>query len=171
MKLHELSDNPGATKSRKRIGRGPGSGMGKTGGRGVKGQTSRSGVAIKGYEGGQMPIHRRLPKRGFVSLNKKNFAVVNLQTLQRALDRGAIRAGALVDENALVAAGVVRRALDGVRLLAKGELSVALTIEVAGASQAAIAAVEKAGGKVEVVDVVAKRRATDRTAREAAAQA
>ena len=172
MKLHELRDNPGATKKRMRIGRGPGSGKGKTGGRGIKGQTSRSGVAIKGREGGQMPIHMRLPKRGFNALNPRQFAVINLDTLQKALDRGAIAAGATLDEEALVSAGVIRRALDGVRLLARGELNAALSLEVAGASKAAVAAVEKAGGKVDVIDVVAKRRAAARAAKaEAAAEA
>lgn len=165
MKLHEIADNAGATKSRKRVGRGPGSGIGKTGGRGIKGQKSRSGVAIKGFEGGQMPIHRRLPKRGFHNPNAQSFAVINLGTLQSALDRGALEAGAVIDENVLVASGVVRRVLDGVRLLAKGELNAAVTVEVAGASKAAIAAVEKAGGKVDVVDVVAKRRAAARAAK------
>ena len=169
MKLHEIADNAGATKSRKRIGRGPGSGTGKTGGRGIKGQTSRSGVAIKGFEGGQMPIHRRLPKRGFNNPNAKRFAVINLKTLQEAIDRGAIKAADAQDENSLVAAGVIRRPLDGVRLLAKGELNAAVTIEVAGASKAAVEAVEKAGGKVDIVDVVAKRRAADRAAKEASA--
>ncbi len=168
MKLHELSDNPGATKPRKRVGRGPGSGTGKTGGRGIKGQTSRSGVAINGFEGGQMPIHRRLPKRGFNNINSKSFAIINLKTLQEAVDRGVIAAGASVDETSLVAAGIVRRVLDGVRLLAKGELNTALTIEVAGASKAAIEAVEKAGGKVEVIDIVAKRRETARASKAAA---
>jgi large subunit ribosomal protein L15 len=165
MKLHELRDNPGATKSKKRVGRGPGSGKGKTAGRGIKGQTSRSGVAINGYEGGQMPLHRRLPKRGFNSLNPKHYAVVNLQTLEAAYERGALRDGETITEDTLVASGVVRRALDGVRLLAKGELTRAVTIEVAGASAAAVAAVEKLGGKVEVVDIVAKRRAAARAAR------
>ena len=169
MKLHELADNPGATKKRKRVGRGPGSGTGKTGGRGIKGQKSRSGVAIKGFEGGQMPIHRRLPKRGFNNPNAKRFAVINLKTLQEAIDRGAIKAADAQDENSLVAAGVIRRPLDGVRLLAKGELNAAVTIEVAGASKAAVEAVEKAGGKVDIVDVVAKRRAADRAAKEASA--
>ena len=172
MKLHELRDNPGATKKRMRIGRGPGSGKGKTGGRGIKGQTSRSGVAIKGREGGQMPIHMRLPKRGFNALNPRQFAVINLDTLQKAIDRGAIAAGATLDEEALVSAGVIRRALDGVRLLARGELTAALSLEVAGASKAAVAAVEKAGGKVDVIDVVAKRRAAARVAKaEAVAEA
>jgi large subunit ribosomal protein L15 len=165
MKLHELSDNPGATKKRMRIGRGPGSGKGKIGGRGIKGQTSRSGVAINGREGGQMPIHMRMPKRGFNALNPKSFAVINLDTLQKALDRGAIEAGATLDESVLVAAGVIRRPLDGVRLLARGELSAALTLEVAGASKAAVEAVEKAGGKVDVIDIVAKRRAAARAAK------
>ena len=170
MKLHELADNPGATKKRKRIGRGPGSGTGKTGGRGIKGQTSRSGVAINGFEGGQMPIHRRLPKRGFHNINSKSFAIVNLKTLQDALDRGSIQPGASLDEAALIAAGVIRRPLDGVRLLAKGELSAALTLTVAGASKAAVEAVEKAGGKVEIVDVVAARREAARAAKAAAAE-
>ncbi len=170
MKLHELADNPGATKARKRVGRGPGSGKGKTAGRGIKGQTSRSGVAINGFEGGQMPIHRRLPKRGFHSPNRKNFAIINLKTLQDALDRGAIASGAALDETALVAAGVIRRALDGVRLLAKGELSAPLTLSVAGASKTAVEAVEKAGGKVEIVDVVAVRRAAARAAKPASAE-
>lgn len=167
MKLHELADNPGATKPRKRVGRGPGSGLGKTAGRGVKGQTSRSGVAINGFEGGQMPIHRRLPKRGFSNINGRKFAIVNLKTLQDAIDRGAIQAKAELDETALVAAGIIRRPLDGVRLLAKGELTAALTLSVAGASKAAIEAVEKAGGKVEIVDVVALRRAVRREAKAA----
>ncbi|MFN3261047.1 MAG: 50S ribosomal protein L15 [Pikeienuella sp.] len=170
MKLYELADNPGATKKRKRVGRGPGSGIGKTGGRGIKGQTSRSGVAINGFEGGQMPIHRRLPKRGFHNINRKSFAIVNLKTLQDALDRGAIQAGAALDEATLVAAGVIRRPLDGIRLLAKGELSTALTLTVAGASKAAVEAVEKAGGKVEIIDVVAARREAARAAKAAAAE-
>ena len=165
MKLHELRDNAGATKKRLRIGRGPGSGKGKTGGRGFKGQTSRSGVAIKGREGGQMPIHMRMPKRGFNALNPKSFAVINLDTLQKAVDRGALQPGASLDEEALVDAGVIRRARDGVRLLARGELSVPLTLEVAGASKAAVEAIEKAGGKVDVIDVVAKRRAAARAAK------
>jgi len=138
MKLHELADNPGATKRRKRIGRGPGSGTGKTGGRGIKGQKSRSGVAIKGFEGGQMPIYRRLPKRGFNNPNAQKFAVINLKTLQDALDRGALDGKGTIDENVLVASGIVRRVLDGVRLLAKGELKTGLSLEVAGASKAAV---------------------------------
>ena len=118
MKLNELRDNPGATKPKKRVGRGPGSGTGKMGGRGIKGQKSRSGVAINGYEGGQMPLYQRLPKRGFNNINAKNFAVINLKTLSEALERGAIDGKGVIDENVLVDAGVVRRALDGVRLLA-----------------------------------------------------
>jgi large subunit ribosomal protein L15 len=165
MKLHDLRDNAGATKKRFRVGRGPGSGKGKTAGRGIKGQTSRSGVAIKGREGGQMPIHMRLPKRGFNSLNPRNFAVINLDTLQKAVDRGAIQPGAIIDEMVLVETGVIRRALDGVRLLARGELTVPLTLEVAGASKAAIESVEKAGGKVDVIDVVAQRRSAARVAK------
>ncbi|MEL6794455.1 MAG: 50S ribosomal protein L15 [Pseudomonadota bacterium] len=165
MKLHELADNAGATKKRKRIGRGPGSGTGKTGGRGIKGQTSRSGVAIKGFEGGQMPIHRRLPKRGFNNINAKKYAVINLKTVQDALDRGALDGKGVIDENVLVETGVVRRALDGVRLLAKGEINAKVTLEVAGASKAAVEAVEKAGGKVDIVDVVAKRREAARAAK------
>jgi large subunit ribosomal protein L15 len=165
MKLNELRDNPGAAKSKKRIGRGPGSGKGKTGGRGIKGQSSRAGVAINGYEGGQMPIYRRLPKRGFTALNARRYAVINLATLQGALDRGALKADGVIDETVLVEAGVVRRALDGVKLLAKGELTAPVTLELAGASKAAVEAVEKAGGKVDIIDVTAKRRAADRAAR------
>ena len=148
MRLNELHDNEGATKRRMRVGRGPGSGKGKTGGRGIKGQTSRSGVAIKGFEGGQMPIHRRLPKRGFNNIFRKSFVVINLSTLQAAIDAGKIKAGESLDEAALVERGVVRRAKDGVRLLGRGELSAALTLSVAGASQAAVEAVQKAGGSV-----------------------
>ena len=147
MKLNELRDNPGAARGQKRIGRGPGSGKGKTGGRGIKGQKSRSGVAINGFEGGQMPIYRRLPKRGFSKPNRKEFAVINLGQLQRFIDAGSLAAGKL-DEDALVAAGVVRRKLDGVRLLAKGALTSALDLTLTGASKAAIEAVEKAGGSV-----------------------
>mgnify|MGYP005851565453 CR=1 FL=1 len=148
MKLNELADNPGATKKRKRIGRGPGSGTGKTGGRGIKGQKSRSGVAINAYEGGQMPLYRRLPKRGFNQPNRKEFAVINLGMLQKFVEAGRIDAAQPVTEESLVAAGVLRRARDGVRLLAKGEIAAPLAITVTGASAAAIEAVEKAGGSV-----------------------
>ena len=147
MKLHDLRDNPGAAKKRKRVGRGPGSGIGKMGGRGIKGQKSRSGVAINGYEGGQMPIYRRLPKRGFNPLNRKEFAVVNLDNLQKFIDAGKLDA-ANVTEEALVASGLVRRVRDGVRLLGRGELKQAVTATVSGASKSAIAAIEAAGGSV-----------------------
>ena len=150
MKLNELSDNQGATKARKRVGRGIGSGTGKTGGRGVKGQKSRSGVAIKGFEGGQMPIHRRLPKRGFNNIFSKNFAEVNLGRLQTAIDAGKLDAGKTIDAAALKAAGVVRRVKDGVRILGGGELKAKVSLDVAGASASAIAAVEKAGGSIKV---------------------
>jgi large subunit ribosomal protein L15 len=149
MKLNEIRDNPGAHYRAKRVGRGIGSGKGKTSGRGGKGQTARTGVAINGFEGGQTPLHRRLPKRGFSNkIFQKNFKVVNLGRLQQALDAKKLAAKGTIDGKALVAAGVLRRLGDGVRLLAKGEIKTAITIEVVGASQAAIAAVEKAGGKV-----------------------
>jgi len=150
MKLHELHDNPGATKRRKRIGRGPGSGMGKTGGRGLKGQKSRSGVAIKGFEGGQMPIYQRLPKRGFTKPNRKKFAVVNLGLIQKFVDAGKLDAKSAITEDALLESGLVRRKLDGVRVLAKGEITGKLNIEVTGASKPAVEAVEKAGGSLKV---------------------
>ena len=150
MKLHELADNPGATKPKKRIGRGPGSGTGKTGGRGIKGQKSRSGVSINGYEGGQMPLYMRLPKRGFNNINAKRHAVINLGILQKFIDAKKLDAKKPIDEAALVESGLVRRVRDGVRLLAKGELSAKIDLTVTGASAAAIAAVEKAGGKVTV---------------------
>ncbi|AHM03959.1 LSU ribosomal protein L15p (L27Ae) [Roseibacterium elongatum DSM 19469] len=148
MKLHELRDNPGATKTKKRVGRGPGSGKGKTAGRGIKGQKSRSGVAIAGYEGGQMPLYQRLPKRGFNKPNRKEFAVVNLGLIEKFVEAGKLDAGAEITEDALVASGLVRRKLDGVRVLAKGEVTSKLTITVTGASKAAVAAVEKAGGSL-----------------------
>lgn len=150
MKLNEIKDNPGATKDRIRVGRGIGSGKGKTSGRGVKGQKSRSGVSIKGFEGGQMPIYRRLPKRGFKNYFAKEFAVVNLDTLQKAVDAGKLSAGS-IDIDALVNAGVITKKLDGVRLLARGAITTGITISVNSASKAAIAAIEKAGGKVNLV--------------------
>ena len=150
MKLHEIRDNDGANRKKKRVARGPGSGKGKTAGRGIKGQTSRSGVALNGYEGGQMPLYRRLPKRGFTAPNAKEFAVVNLGQIQTFIDAGKLAEKAPVTEDALVAAGVVRRKLDGVRVLAKGELKAKLDITVAGASKTAIEAIEKAGGKITV---------------------
>ncbi|MBL4617882.1 MAG: 50S ribosomal protein L15 [Robiginitomaculum sp.] len=148
MRLNELVDNQGASRTAKRFGRGPGSGKGKTAGRGVKGQKSRSGVAIKGFEGGQMPLHMRLPKRGFNKPNRAKWAEVNLGRLQTAIDDKKIDAKKMIDAKVLVASGVIRRELDGVRLLAKGELKTKVEISVAGASAAAIAAVEKTGGKV-----------------------
>ena len=150
MKLHELSDNEGATKKRKRVGRGPGSGTGKMGGRGIKGQKSRSGVAINGYEGGQMPLYQRLPKRGFNKPNRKSYAVVNLGLIQKFIDAKKLDAKKDIDGAALVASGLVRRELDGIRVLAKGELTSKVTLNVAGASKSAIEAVEKAGGKLTV---------------------
>ncbi|WP_224823924.1 50S ribosomal protein L15 [Cognatishimia sp. MH4019] len=155
MKLNELRDNPGATKKRKRVGRGPGSGMGKTAGRGIKGQKSRSGVAINGYEGGQMPLYQRLPKRGFNSRNRKSYAVVNLQLLQKFIDAKKIDAKKAITEDVLVESGLVRRKLDGVRILAKGEITSKITLEVTGASKAAIEAVEKAGGSLTVTTAAA----------------
>ncbi|MFO1069458.1 MAG: 50S ribosomal protein L15 [Geminicoccaceae bacterium] len=153
MKLNELRDNPGARQERKRIGRGIGSGTGKTSGKGHKGAKARSSnPKPRFFEGGQMPIYRRLPKRGFTNIFKADYAVVNIGSLQKAVDDGKLDAAITVDGDVLRKAGLVRKARDGVRLLAKGELTAALTIEVAGASAAAIAAVEKAGGKVVVAD-------------------
>ncbi|MGR3549671.1 50S ribosomal protein L15 [Pseudooceanicola sp.] len=149
MKLHELSDNPGATKRRMRVGRGPGSGKGKMGGRGIKGQKSRSGVAIKGYEGGQMPLYQRLPKRGFNKPNRKEYAVINLGLIAKFIEAGKLDAGSIT-EDSLVASGAIRRKLDGIRVLAKGEIGTKVTIEVTGASKGAIEAVEKAGGSLKV---------------------
>jgi large subunit ribosomal protein L15 len=155
MKLHELHDNPGATKRKKRIGRGPGSGMGKTGGRGIKGQKSRSGVSIGGYEGGQMPLYQRLPKRGFNKPNRKAFAVVNLGLIQKFIDAKKLDAKTAITEDILVESGVVRRKLDGVRVLAKGEFSAKIDLQVTGASASAKQAVEKAGGSLQVTTAAA----------------
>jgi len=154
MKLNELSDNPGAVRGRKRVGRGIGSGTGKTGGRGVKGQSSRAGVAIKGFEGGQMPLHRRLPKRGFTNIFRKDFVEVSLDRIQTAIDAGRLDAGRTIDADALRAAGIIRRNRDGVRLLGGAEPKQKLNISVAGASRPAIAAVEKAGGSVTIAQAV-----------------
>jgi large subunit ribosomal protein L15 len=154
MKLNELRDNPGATKKAKRVGRGPGSGLGKTGGRGIKGQKSRSGVAIKAYEGGQMPLYQRLPKRGFNNINAKQYAVINLGILQKFIDAGKIDTNAPVDEDALVKSGLVRRKRDGVRLLAKGDLTASVNLTLTGASRAAVEAVEKAGGTLTTTSPV-----------------
>ena len=157
MRLNELSDNPGATKKRKRVGRGPGSGTGKTAGRGMKGQKSRSGVAIKGFEGGQMPLHRRLPKRGFNNINSKRHAVVNLGNIQAFIDAGKLDAKATIDEAALLNSGLVRRVRDGVRILGRGEVtSKGLNIVVTGASKSAVEAVAAAGGTLTVEAPVAE---------------
>ena len=156
MKLNELSDNPGAVKGRTRVGRGVGSGKGKTGGRGVKGQKSRSGVAINGFEGGQMPIYMRMPKRGFKAPNAKKYTWVNLGRIAKAIESGQIDGKAEVTEETLVASGVLRRSRDGVRLLAKGDAPKGLNITVTGASKAAIEAVKSAGGNVTVTAPVAE---------------
>ncbi|MEQ5774841.1 MULTISPECIES: 50S ribosomal protein L15 [unclassified Thalassospira] len=161
MKLNELADNPGARKARTRVGRGIGSGKGKTSGAGQKGQKSRSGVAIYGFEGGQMPIYRRLPKRGFKNPFRKEYGVVNLGTLQTAVDNGVLEEGANVTIAILVEKGLARPQKDGLRLLAKGELKAKLAIEITGASKSAIEAVEKAGGSVTVL---APAAAADETA-------
>ncbi|MEQ9040145.1 MAG: 50S ribosomal protein L15 [Silicimonas sp.] len=153
MKLNELRDNAGASKKAKRIGRGPGSGKGKTAGRGIKGQKSRSGVAINGYEGGQMPLYQRLPKRGFNKPNRKAFAVVNLGLIQKFIDEGKL--GLEITETELVDSGLVRRKKDGIRVLAKGDFSAKATIAVTGASKSAIEAVEKAGGSLTVTSASA----------------
>ena len=150
MKLNELRDNPGAAKKKFRVGRGPGSGKGKTAGRGIKGQGSRSGVALGGYEGGQMPLYRRLPKRGFNKPNQKHFAVINLGILQKFIDDKKIDIKGDITEDVLIASGLVRRKLDGIRVLAKGELTAKVKLVVAGASKSAIEAVEKAGGSLTI---------------------
>jgi large subunit ribosomal protein L15 len=148
MKLNEIRENDGATRNRKRVGRGIGSGRGKTSGSGHKGQKARSGVAIKGFEGGQMPIHRRLPKRGFNNIFRKDYVEVNIGRIQTAIDAGKLDSKKSVDAAMLVEAGVILKARDGVRILAKGELKAKVELHAAGASQSAIAAVEKAGGKI-----------------------
>ena len=150
MKLNQIADNAGARKRRMRVGRGIGSGKGKTAGRGVKGQKSRTGVAIKGFEGGQMPLYRRIPKRGFRPPHQKAWQVVNLGALQKAIDENKIDTGQPIDATAMQAAGLFKKALDGVRLLGKGEIKTKIEVKVAGASASAIAAVEKAGGTVEL---------------------
>jgi large subunit ribosomal protein L15 len=152
MRLNELKDNPGSRKVRVRIGRGIGSGMGKTGGRGGKGQTARAGVRLGGFEGGQMPLHRRLPKRGFNKRNRKEFNEINLGRLQAAVDAKLIDAGKPVDAAALLAAGLIRRTLDGVRLLGEGELKTKLALTVDHASAKAKAAVEQAGGSIALIE-------------------
>lgn len=168
MRLNELKDNEGARKFRVRVGRGIGSGVGKTAGRGGKGQTARTGVALNGFEGGQMPLHRRLPKRGFNKWRRKDFNVLNICELQAAVDRGALEAGKPIDIAALVTAGVLRRPKDGLRLLGDGELKARVEITVNHASAAAKAAVESAGGKVNIIEKkvlpadIAKREKTAR---------
>ena len=151
MKLNEISDKPGARRARMRVGRGIGSGKGKTGGRGGKGQTARAGVRIKGFEGGQMPLHRRLPKRGFNNIFARELNVVNLDRIQAAIDRGALDGKDTIDIETLVRGGVVRRAKGGVRLLGRGEIKAALQFSVHSASKSAVAAVEKAGGSVSIL--------------------
>jgi len=155
MKLNELHDNPGSSKTKKRVARGPGSGKGKMGGRGIKGQKSRSGVAINAYEGGQMPLYRRLPKRGFSKPNRKEWAVVNLGAIAKFIEAGKLDPKAEINEDILVASGLVRRKLDGVRVLAKGEIAQKVMLVVSGASKAAVEAVEKAGGSLKTAEPAA----------------
>ena len=183
MKLNEIRDNKGARKSRVRVGRGIGSGLGKTAGRGQKGQTSRSGVSIFGFEGGQMPLHMRLPKRGFNNIFAKDYAEVNLGQIQKLVDAGSLDAKGVIDHAALKAAGVARGGKDGVRILGKGDYSAKLSFKVAGVSKGAKEAIEKAGGSVETIEIVAaadkakakhrvvqKARAADKEAKKAAAK-
>ena len=173
MKLNELRDNPGARKSRVRVGRGIGSGLGKTAGRGQKGQKSRSGVAVKGFEGGQMPLHMRLPKRGFNNIFAKDYAEVNLGAVQKAIDGGKLDVKGTLDHDALKAAGLARGGKDGVRLLGKGELKAKLAFKVAGVSRRAREAVEKAGGSIELIERKnpAELAAAKKGSRKAAAKA
>ena len=156
MKLHELRDNDGAAKKQKRVARGPGSGKGKTAGRGIKGQKSRSGVALGGYEGGQMPLYRRLPKRGFNKPNKLHFSVVNLGLIEKFIEAGKLDAQAEINEDILVAAGLTSNKRDGIRILAKGEIKTAVTLVVTGASASAVEAVKAAGGSITVAAVAAE---------------
>lgn len=155
MKLNEISDNPGAAKKGKRLGRGIGSGLGKTSGRGVKGQKARSGVAVNGFEGGQMPLHRRLPKRGFKNIFRADYNEVSLDRVAQAIEAGRLDATQTVTAEALVAAGVIRRVKDGVRLLGPGELGQAVTFEVAGASKPAAEAIAKVGGTLVLPEAAA----------------
>ncbi|MBD3786370.1 MAG: 50S ribosomal protein L15 [Sphingomonadales bacterium] len=156
MKLHELRDNAGAAKKAKRVARGPGSGKGKTAGRGIKGQKSRSGVALNGYEGGQMPLYRRLPKRGFTKPNRKEYAVVNLGLIEKFIGAGKLDASAVITDDVLVAAGLTTNKRDGIRVLGKGEITTKVTLNVTGASKSAIEAVEKAGGTLTVAAAAAE---------------
>ncbi|GIR53592.1 MAG: 50S ribosomal protein L15 [Pseudomonadota bacterium] len=150
MRLNEISDNQGATKDRKRVGRGAGSGTGKTSGRGHKGQKSRAGATINGFEGGQMPIYRRLPKRGFKNPFRKQYRIVNIDDIQKAVDAGKVKAGAELDAQSLQDFGIVGKGKSGIRVLGRGKINVAINLNVAGASKTAIMAVEKAGGKVTI---------------------
>ena len=156
MKLNEIRDNEGSTHAKKRLGRGIGSGSGKTAGRGVKGQKARSGVAINGFEGGQMPLYRRLPKRGFNNIHAKSFVTVSLAKVQAAIDANKLDGKATIDSAALIAAGVIRRAKDGVRVLSDGELKAKVAFDVAGASKAAIEKIEKAGGSIKLPEAKAE---------------
>ena len=168
MKLNEIQDNPKAFKSRKRLGRGIGSGKGKRCGRGNKGQKSRSGVALKGFEGGQMPLHRRLPKRGFTNIFSKDFNIVSLDRIQSAIDAGKLNANESVTVDSLVSAGILRRKKDGVRLLGNGKLNTAVNFDISGASKSALKAVEKVGGKVILPEVkVVTKTKTKRKAKKA----
>jgi len=171
MKLNELRDNEGARKSRMRVGRGIGSGKGKTAGRGQKGQSSREGVSINGFEGGQMPLHMRLPKRGFNNIFAKDYAEVNLGAIQKAIDSGVLDAGSALDHGALKAAGLARGGKDGVRVLGKGSITSAINLTAAGVSKSAREAIEAAGGSVTVPEIVPaadKAKAKHRTAQAAA---
>jgi large subunit ribosomal protein L15 len=156
MKLNELRDNEGAAKKQKRVARGPGSGKGKTAGRGIKGQKSRSGVAIGGYEGGQMPLYRRLPKRGFTKPNRKEYAVVNLGLIEKFIEAGKLNAKEEITEDALVAAGLTSNKRDGIRVLAKGEIKSKISLNVTGASASAIEAIKAAGGSITVAAAAAE---------------
>ena len=159
MKLNEINDNPGSSKARTRVGRGIGSGKGKQSGRGGKGQTARSGVRIKGFEGGQMPLHRRLPKRGFTNIHALDINEVNIGRVQQAIDAGKLDAGQPITVDALVAAGVLARARDGVKVLGQGEFKAKASFEVLGASKSAVAAIEKAGGSVKLLGAAAEASA------------
>lgn len=163
MRLNELRDNPGSHRPRKRVGRGIGSGTGKTSGKGQKGQKSRSGVSLLGFEGGQMPLYRRLPKRGFTNIFRKEFLVINLGDLQKAVDAGKLDAKKPVNADALRAAGMIKKRKAAIRLLAKGELTAKLTVEVDGASKAAVEGVEKAGGKLVILAPAADAAASAET--------
>ena len=161
MKLHELHDNPGATKKKKRVARGPGSGKGKTAGRGIKGQKSRSGVALNAYEGGQMPLYMRLPKRGFNVPNPNHYAATNIGLIQKFIDAGKIDAKKPITEDSLVECGLIRRKRDGIRVLAKGAITAKISIAVTGASKAAVEAIEKAGGSLTITAKVKAEKAAE----------